>query len=305
MNEPRDVVIIGAGPAGLAAALYTARARLSTLVLEKGAPGGQILLTDWVENYPGFPEGVLPFDLMRKMQEHARKFGTVIGGDEAVGLEPEGPGWIVRGARDAYPGRAVIVATGSVYRTLGVEGEERLTGRGVSYCATCDGAFYGGKDVAVVGGGDNALKEAVFLTRYARRVTLLIRRDRFRAEMVYQERVLASDRIDVRMAAAVRSINGADRVQSVTLQSADGSTEDLPLDGVFISIGTRPRSEFVRGVLDLDETGLIRVGKGMRASRPGIYAAGDVSEGCPKQIATAVGSGVHAGLSVAEDLMAT
>jgi thioredoxin reductase (NADPH) len=303
MERPWDVVIVGAGPAGFAAAIYAGRARRSTLVIEKAFPGGQILLTDWVENFPGFPDGVTPLVLMQDFRKHAEKFGARIETDEIVGISgPEGA-WVLRGGKGNYTARAVIIATGSAYRRLGIDNEARLTGRGVSYCATCDGAFYAGRDVAMVGGGDNALKEALFLTKYCRKVTLIHRRDRFRGEKVYQERVFASGRIEVLWETVVEAINGGDKVESLDLRSLkDRKITPLPVDGLFVSIGTAPQSDFVRGFLELNEWGQVKVKLNMESSVAGIFAAGDVSDACPKQIATAVGTGVHAALSVEEYL---
>lgn len=299
-----DVVIVGAGPAGLAAAIYTSRARRRTLILERRMPGGQILLTDKVENYPGFPDGASPFELMQGFQRQAEGFGATIVVDEARSLEPgAGGGWRVEGERAAYEARAVIVASGSDYRRLGIPGEDRLTGRGVSYCATCDGPFFRGRDVAVVGGGDNALKEAVFLARFARKVTLIHRRDRFRGERIYQERVSAEPRIAILWDTVVEEAAGDAQLESLALRGTrDGAARRLEVEGLFISIGTAPMTGFVRGLLDLNEWGQIRVGPDMAASRPGVFAAGDVSDACPKQVATAVGTGVHAALSVEEYL---
>ncbi len=299
MGAARDVVIVGAGPAGLAAALYTGRARLSTVVLEKGMPGGQILLTDWVENYPGFPDGVAPFDLMQGFRRQAETFGAAIETDEVLSIARAGRGFVLKGHKGEREARAVVLATGSAYRRLGVPGEERLTGRGVSYCATCDGAFFAGRDIAVVGGGDNALKEALFLTRFARTLTLVHRRDAFRGERIYQERVAADGKIRVLFDTVVCGVEGEAAVESVTVRSVrDGSTSSLPVAGLFVSIGTRPQSGLVEGFLELNEWGQVKVGEGMRTSVPGVFAAGDVSDACPKQIATAVGTGVHAALSV-------
>ncbi len=303
MGAPLDVVIVGAGPAGLAAALYTGRARLSTVVLEKGLPGGQILLTDWVENYPGFPGGITPFELMQGFRKQAETFGARIESDEILGMAKSGESFVLKSHRSEYEARAVILATGSAYRRLGVPGEERLTGSGVSYCATCDGAFFAGLDIAVVGGGDNALKEALYLTRFARALTLIHRRDAFRGEKIYQERVAANAKIRVMLHTVVDSIEGAGKVESVTVCSVeDGSVSSLPVSGVFVSIGTQPQSNFVRGFLELNEWEQIKVNARMESSVPGIFAAGDVSNACPKQIATAVGTGVHAALSVQEYL---
>ena len=303
MGAARDVAVVGAGPAGLAAALYTGRARLSTLVLEKGLPGGQILLTDWVENYPGFPDGVAPLELMRGFRRQAEAFGAVLETDEALSIGGSGGAFVLKGAKGEYEARAVVVATGSAYRRLGVPGEERLTGRGVSYCATCDGAFFAGRDVAVVGGGDNALKEALFLTRFARTVTLVHRRAAFRGERIYQERVAAEPKIRVLTDTVVCCVEGESALESVTLRGAGGgATSSLPVAGLFVSIGTRPESGFVKGFLELDEWGRIKVGEGMRTSVPGVFAAGDIADACPKQIATAVGTGVQAALAVQDYL---
>ena len=303
MDRPWDVVIVGAGPAGLSAAIYTGRARRSTLVLEKGFPGGQILLTDWVENFPGFPNGVAPLELMQDFRRQVEKFGARIETDEIVGLQGAGGNFALKGTRKEHAARAVIIATGSSYRQLGIEGEVRLTGRGVSYCATCDGAFFTGRDVAMVGGGDNALKEALFLTRYARKVTIIHRRDRFRGERIYQERVFAHDKAEVLWDTVVEAINGGDRLDSLDVRNLKkGSKLRLAVDGLFISIGTAPQTDFVRGLLELNEWGQVKVNLNQETSVPGVFAAGDVSDACPKQIATAVGTGVHAALSVEEFL---
>ncbi|MGA2361964.1 MAG: thioredoxin-disulfide reductase [Candidatus Aminicenantales bacterium] len=297
------MVIVGAGPAGLAAAIYTGRARRSTLVLEKGLPGGQILVTDWVENFPGFPDGITPFELMRDFHKHAEKFGARIETDEIEKISGSEGAWVLRGSEDEYTARSVIIATGSAYRRLGLENEARLTGRGVSYCATCDGAFFAGRDIAMVGGGDNALKEALFLTKYCRKVTIIHRRDRFRGERIYQERVVTNEKIQILRDTVVEAINGGDKIESLDLRNMKiDSKLHLPVDGLFISIGTEPQTAFVRGFLDLNEWGQVKVKPNMESSAPGIFAAGDVSDACPKQIATAVGTGVHAALSVEEYL---
>jgi thioredoxin reductase (NADPH) len=303
MESAWDVVIVGAGPAGLAAAIYAGRARRSTLVLEKGIPGGQILLTDWVENYPGFPDGATPFALMQGFRAQAEKFGARIETGEVEAISGSEGAWVLKGSGKDYTARAVIIATGSAYRRLGIEGEARLTGRGVSYCATCDGAFFVGRDVAMVGGGDNALKEALFLVKYCRKVTIIHRRDRFRGERIYQERVFASDKIEVLWDTVVAAANGGDKIESLDLCNIKtGNKLRLPVDGLFVSIGTEPQTAFVKGLLDLNEWGQVKVDLNMRSSVPGIFAAGDVSDACPKQIATAVGTGVHAALSVEEYL---
>lgn len=303
MRETLDVVIIGAGPAGLAAAVYTGRARLNTLILEKGMPGGQILLTDLVENYPGFPEGVVPFQLMEDFRKHAEKFGAKIETDEAKKIQKQDDLWHVSGVKGEYPTRAVIIATGSVYRKLGLPGEAKLTGRGVSYCATCDGAFFKDKEVAVVGGGDNALTEALFLTKFCRAVKVIHRRDQLRSVKILQERIFANDKTEVLWDSVVEEISGEDRFESITIKNVkDNKTSKLKLDGLFISIGMDPNSEFVKELVDLDELGEIKVSQNMSTSQPGIFAAGDVTDACPEQMATAVGTGVAAALALDEYL---
>ena len=298
-----DVIIIGAGPAGLAAAVYAGRARLNTLVLEKGMPGGQILMTDFVENYPGFPDGVVPFELMDRFRKHAEKFGAVITGDEAKEIKKEDNLWRVVGNKGEYAASAVIIATGSNYSRLGLPGEGKLTGRGVSFCATCDGAFFRDKDIAVVGGGDNALNEAVFLTKFCRSLKLIHRRDKLRGAKMLQERVLANEKIEVLWNTVVEEISGEDSLESITIRSIkNNTTKKLKLDGLFVSIGTIPNSSFVKGLVDMDKWGAIKVSQKMETSQPGLYAAGDVTNACPKQMATAVGTGVAAALAVDEYL---
>jgi thioredoxin reductase (NADPH) len=298
-----DVVIIGAGPAGLAAAVYTGRGRLETVVLEKAIPGGQILLTDWVENYPGFPDGVAPFDLMDSFRKQAERFGALIETDEAKSVRREDKYWMVAGQALEYRARAVIIASGAAYRKLGIPNETRLAGKGVSYCATCDGPFFRDSTVAVVGGGDNALTEAVLLTRFCRKLYLIHRRDQFRAIKILQERVLSNPKIEVLWNCVVDAAEGENNLERVIVRNVkENSTFPLSLDGMFISIGMDPHSAFVQGVVELNEWGEIKVDSRMATSQPGIYAAGDVADACPKQVATAVGAGVSAALSVNEYL---
>jgi len=298
-----DVIIIGAGPAGLAASLYTGRARLTTLVLEKGIPGGQILLTDWVENFPGFPEGIAPFELMENFKKQALKFGATIETEEARTIRKDGQSWVVVGLNGEYRARAVIIATGASYRKLGLPDEDRLTGRGISYCATCDGAFFRDRDVAVVGGGDNALTEAIFLTRFCRKLYLIHRRDRFRAIKILQERVFSNPKIEVLWNCVVEAIEGEKHLERVIVRNVkDNRSFTVPLDGLFVSIGMKPHTDFVKGLVELNEWGEIKVDQKMATSQPGIFAAGDVADACPKQVATAVGTGVAAALAVTDYL---
>lgn len=301
MNETFDVIIIGAGPAGLSASIYTGRGRLKTLVLEKGMPGGQILTSDWIENYPGFPKGISPFQLMDEFRKQAEHFGAVIRTDEVKSIKKQNNLWLLSGYQETNLTRAVIIATGSYYRKLGVEGENELTGRGVSYCATCDAAFFKDKEIAVVGGGNNALTEAIFLAKFGKSIKVIHRRDELRGEKILQERIMSHDRIDVIWDSVVTKINGKDKLEDVILRNVkDDSTHELKVDGLFISIGTHPNSEFLNDLVELDQLGFIKVDDGMRTDQEGIFAAGDVSNACPKQVATASGSGVNAAISVSE-----
>jgi thioredoxin reductase (NADPH) len=301
VSETYGVIIIGAGPAGLAAAVYTGRAKLNTLVLEKGMPGGQILLTDLVENYPGFPDGAIPFELMDNFRKHAEKFGAEIGTDEVREIRKKDNLWSILGNRREYLTKAVIVATGSAYSKLGVPKEEELIGKGVSFCATCDAAFFKEKEVGVVGGGDNALTEALFLTKFCKKVTIIHRRDHFRAEKILQERAVANEKIEILWDTIVQEIQGGERFESILVKNVKtNKISQLKFDGLFISIGTDPNTDFVTGFLDLDERGKIKVGPSMTTSQPGIFAAGDVTNACPEQMAIAVGSGVIAALAVDE-----
>jgi len=303
LRGPYDVIIVGAGPAGLAAAIYTGRARLQTLVLEKAIPGGQILLTDWIENYPGFPEGIAPFQLMDNFKKQALRFGAVIETDEVRSLGKEATGWLVHGLRETYLARAVIIATGSAYRRLGLAQEEKLTGRGVSYCATCDGAFFRDKVVAVVGGGDNALSEAIFLTKFCRLVYIIHRRHEFRAVKILQERVQANEKIKIIWDTVIEDILGETAVQGLKLVNVlSGEKSLLEVDGVFISVGMDPQAGFLRGLVEMNEWGQLKVNSNMATSQPGLFACGDVVDACPRQVATAVGTGVAAALAVDEYL---
>ena len=303
MTETYDVIIIGAGPAGMAAAIYTGRARLKTLILEKGMPGGQILLTDFVENYPGFPEGVVPFELMDNFRKHAEKFGAKIETDEVKEIRKEGELWHVVGNKGEYPGRAVIIATGSSYRKLGLPEEVELTGRGISYCGTCDGAFFKDREVAVVGGGDHALTEALFLTKFCTSVKVIHRRDEFRGEKIIQERIFANEKIEVLWDSVIEEIKGKDKLESISIRNVkDETIRELKIDGLFISVGMDPNTSFVKGLVEMDEMEQIKVSQKMTTSQPGIFAAGDVTNACPEQMATAVGTGVAAALAVDEYL---
>ncbi len=299
--EVYDVAILGAGPAGLTCAIYTARERLRTLVLDKGLPGGQAALTDRIENYPGFPDPVNGAELMERVYRQAQKFGAEVRTfEEVTGIEPEGRILRVVTPSGVHRARAVVVATGSVYRRLGVPGEEELVGRGVSFCATCDAPFFRGKHVVVVGGGNSALQETVHLAEFAERITVVQLLDRLTASAVLQERIRTLPSVEVELGRRVRRILGTDGVEGVELEDvATGRVWTLPCDGVFVFIGMEPNTGFLRGILDLDEQGFVRADPGtLETSMPGVLAAGDVRAGSPKQIAAAVGEGTVASFMV-------
>ncbi|MFC5558685.1 thioredoxin-disulfide reductase [Ureibacillus thermophilus] len=287
-----DVVIIGAGPAGMTAAVYTSRANLSTLMLERGIPGGQMANTEEIENYPGF-ETILGPELSTKMFEHAKKFGAEYAyGDVSEIIDGEDYKIIKAGAKE-YKAHAIIIATGAEYKKLGVPGENELGGRGVSYCAVCDGAFFKGKDLIVVGGGDSAVEEGVYLTRFANKVTIVHRRDKLRAQKILQDRAFANEKIDFIWNHTVKQINEKDgKVGSVTLVSTvDGSEKEVPCDGVFVYIGMSPLTAPFKKLGILNEQGYVVTNEKMETSVKGIFAAGDVREKELRQIVTATGDG--------------
>lgn len=299
MSEERlyDVAIIGGGPAGLTSGLYAARARLSTVILEKAAPGGQAATTDRVENYPGFPEGIEGPELAMKMEEQARKFGAEILLSEVEGLELQDGVKVLSTSEGPVRARAVIIASGANARKLGVRGEDRLRGRGVSYCATCDGAFFRGQELAVVGGGDSAVEEALFLTRYASKVTIIHRRDRLRAAGVLQERAFSHPKISLLWDTVVEEITGRESVERLKVKNAkNGHRDEVPVKGIFIFVGMTPVTAFLPEVIRLTEEGYVVADEALRTSVPGIFAAGDVRFKMLRQISTAVGDGALAAM---------
>lgn len=303
MSEIRDVIIIGSGPAGYTAAIYLGRAGLKPLVIAGAlTPGGQLVNTTEVENFPGFPDGVLGPDLMEAMQRQAERFDAELVYDDVESVELDETIKTVRcNGGDVYRARAVIVATGSYYRHLDVPGEEEYAGKGVSYCATCDGFFFRGKPIVVVGGGDSAMEEAGFLSRFGSSVTLLHRRDQFRASRIMIDRTMENPAIDVMTNTVVASINGDGKaVTSVTVRDVNtGEERELDANGVFIAAGQIPQTAFLGGALTLDDHGYIVVaGAGTSTNVPGVFAAGDCADPIYQQAISAAGTGCRAAIDV-------
>jgi thioredoxin reductase (NADPH) len=304
----REVVVIGSGPAGLTAALYTARADLQPLVLEgqpsstADQPGGQLMLTTEVENFPGFPQGILGPELMGAMRAQAERFGAELLTAKAIRLELEADRkriWTDVHGDDPIEARAVIVATGAQSLMLGVPGEAELLGHGVSTCATCDGFFFRSQHIAVVGGGDSALEEALFLTKFADSVTIIHRREHLRASRIMQDRAFANPKIRIRWNAVVESVLGTDSVTGVQLRDVvTGESSTLEVTGLFVAIGHTPNTAVFRGILDMDEAGYLLTHDGTATSVPGVFAAGDVQDHVYRQAITAAGSGCQAALDV-------
>lgn len=289
-----DIIIIGSGPAGLSAAIYAQRACLDTIVIEKnGISGGQVLNTWEVDNYPGFP-GVTGFELSRQFREHANKLGARVVQDEVVQVELSGNVKKVVCEEETYEARCVILASGAHHRTLEVPGEEELRGAGVSYCATCDGAFFRGRTVAVVGGGDAALEDAIFLARMCEKVYIVHRRDKLRGAKRLQERLQALENIEFVWNSETAAIEGNAQVEALRLrQTKTGEERRLDVDGVFIAVGIAPESELYAGQLELDEQGYIRADESGQTSVPGVFAAGDVRTKALRQILTAASDGAN------------
>ena len=294
-----DVVIVGSGPAGYTAAIYAARAQLNPVILAGSVTaGGALMNTTEVENYPGFIEGIMGPELMNQMQEQAERFGAEIRYEDVTALELEGDVKRITTSDGAYEARTVIISTGSEYRHLGIDGEERLSGHGVSYCATCDGFFFKDQDIIVVGGGDSAMEEATFLTRFARSVTVVHRRDELRASAVMAKRAQQDPKISFAWNSRVVELHGEDSLTGVTLEdTVTGERRQIEATGLFVAIGQVPRSELVADVLELDEAGYIKVEVPSQRTRiPGVFACGDVADPTYQQAITAAGSGCRAAL---------
>jgi thioredoxin reductase (NADPH) len=299
VTDVRDVIVIGSGPSGYTAALYAARARLHPLVFEGSVTsGGALMKTTDVENYPGFPDGVLGPDLMDSMRKQAERFGAELITDDVTEVDLTADPKVVKVGGDTYFARTVIIATGSSYRALGVPGEDLLSGHGVSWCATCDGFFFREQDIAVVGGGDSALEEATFLTRFARSVTVVHRRDALRASKIMQDRAFANPKVKFAWDSVVVEVLGEDRVTGVRLANTKtGEESELAVTGIFVAIGHDPRSELFIGQLPTDPEGYLLVDQpSTRTAIDGVFAAGDVVDHTYRQAVTAAGTGCAAAL---------
>ena len=292
-----EVIIVGGGPAGLTAGLYAARAGLSSILIDKGIFGGQITYAEHVENFTGFPDGISGMELGEKMHQQAQKHGlnTIFG--EVTGLEIRGALKIVKTTEGDYTGKTVILAGGAVRRKLGVEGETRLTGRGISYCAVCDGSFFRDQKLAVIGGGDTAITEALHLTHFAAKVTIIHRRDQLRATYILQQKVMADPKIDFLWDTTVTGIEGAENVERIKLLNVKtGLTSVKEVSGVFIAVGTSPDTAYLRGIVPLDESAYIITNEKMETPVPGILAAGDIRHNSARQAITAAGDGATAAI---------
>ena len=297
-----DVIIIGAGPAGLTAAIYAMRARLSTLVLEQAGPGGQVLTTSEVENYPALP-GISGYELGVKMKEHADQLGMQMVSEAVKEIIWEDNRKCVKTDKAEYETKTLVIASGAVHAKLGLEDEERLAGMGVSYCATCDGAFYRDRVTAVVGGGDVALEDAIFLSRLCKKVYLIHRRNELRGAKVLQETVMSLPNVEILWDSVVTGIHGEEEVESITVQNrVTEETTDYQVDGIFIAVGIRPTSEIIKNIVNCDEGGYIIAGEDGKTSTAGIYAAGDVRTKPLRQIVTAAADGANVIYSIQEYL---
>jgi thioredoxin reductase (NADPH) len=305
VSSHRNVIIVGSGPAGYTAALYTARADLAPLVFEGSQYGGALMNTTEVENFPGFPDGIIGPDLMHQIRAQAERFGAELVSDDVIAVDLTGPVKTVRTLSGEYTADAVILAMGSAYRKLGIDREDELSGHGVSWCATCDGFFFRDQDIAVVGGGDTAMEEATFLTRFAKSVTVVHRRDSLRASKIMAERAEANPKIQWAWNSQVVDIHGNGAVDAIRLRdTVTGDERDVPVGGLFIAIGHEPRSELVKGQVDLDDEGYVLTTVGTRTNLDGVFAAGDLVDHTYRQAITAAGTGCQAALDAERYLAA-
>jgi thioredoxin reductase (NADPH) len=301
-NKIHELVIIGAGPAALSAAIYTTREDIETVLFEKGVPGGLAAVTDWVDNYPGFPKGISGLDLADNLRQQAERFGADIRLGEVLGIEDKGDYKKLNTTDGEILARAVLIATGSDYKKIGVPGEQEYYARGVHYCATCDGAFYRDKKLVVVGGGNSAVQEALFLTRFATHIDLLVRSTLKASDVLIRE-LKKNDKITIHLGTTTDEIIGENGKVTKVVGTHDGKKVEFPTDGVFVFVGLKPNTEFLKSSpIRLDEIGFVMAEEGLKTSMKGVYAAGDVRSGATMQIASAVGEGATAALRIREFL---
>jgi thioredoxin reductase (NADPH) len=297
-NIDYDLVIIGGGPAGLTAGLYAARARLNVILIEKIVPGGQVIISDLIENYPGFPEGISGPDLVQRMTDQVKRFDLNIENNEVIAIDLSNPVKKITLNDRTITTHTIIIATGASPKKLGVPGEDTFFGKGISSCATCDGPFFKDSVVAAVGGGDTAVQESLFLTKFVKKLYLVHRRDRLRAEAILQERALASDKIEFIWNSVLTGINGLSHVENISVQNVKtGDITELSVDGCFIWVGILPNTQFLKDAVKLDEQGFIIADLNMETSVPGVFTAGDVRNTTLRQISTAVGDAAIAAFS--------
>ncbi len=301
-GKVNELVIIGAGPSALAAAIYTTREDIPTILFEKGVPGGLAAVTDWVDNYPGFAKGISGLDLAEELRKQAERFGADIRLGEVLSIKDAGDHRVLETTDGTVKAKAVLIATGTDYKKIGVPGEEEFYARGVHYCATCDGAFYRDKRLVVVGGGNSAVQEALFLTKFASHIDLLVRSD-IKASDVLVHELEKNPKITIHLNTSTDAIVGADKIVTKVEATKDGVKTDFPTDGVFIFVGLKPNTQFLKeSEVRLDEIGFVIAEQGLKTSMPGVFASGDVRSGATMQIASAVGEGATAALRIREFL---
>ena len=294
-----DVIIIGSGPAGFTAGIYTSRAKLKTLIISGSLPGGQLMTTSEVENYPGFPNGIFGPELMMNMRQQAERFATTIIDDEVLKVDFKKRPFLISTHSETYEGRAILLCTGASPRKLGIDGEQEFGGRGVSYCATCDGPFFKGEEIAVIGGGDTAIEEATFLTKFGKSVKIIHRRDFLRASKILQEKAFENSKIQFVWNNVVTRITGNKKIESIEVKNlTNGKTQNLSVGGLFVAIGHEPNTSIFKDQLELDDKGYVVLKENTRTSVEGVFAAGDVHDYRYRQAVTAAGFGCMAALDV-------